>query len=64
MLNSFAAEQRGIVPCNRKIEDLKRGDDGKFDDKGLARVLKDSIDDNAGKSWVVLYGCVMLIKFY
>ena len=64
MLNSFAAEQRGIEPCNRKIEDLERGDDGKFDDKGLARVLKDSIDDNAGKSWVVLYGCVMLIKFY
>ena len=50
MLNSFAAEQRGIEPCKRKIEGLERGDDGKFDDRGLARVLKESIDDNAGKS--------------
>ena len=62
MLNSFAAEQRGIEPCKRKIQGLNRGDDGKFDDRDLARVLKESIDDNSGKSWVVLYGCLMLIK--
>ena len=63
MLNSFAKQQRDIEPCNRNIEGLERGDGGKFDDRDLARLLKESIDDNAGKSWVVLYGCIMLIKF-
>ena len=54
MLNSFATEIRAIEPCKRNIEGLKRGPDGKFDDGELARLLKESIDDNAGKSWLVL----------
>lgn len=64
MLNSFATEQRDIEPCNRNIGGLQRGHDGKFDDRDLARLLKESIDDNAGKSWVVHYVCIVLIKFY
>ena len=49
MLGAFAREKRDIEPCERDIEGLKRGPEGKFSDEELAEVLKRSIDDTAGK---------------
>ena len=48
MLKSFADEKKAMDPCKREFGDIKRGPDGRFSDDDLSRLLKESIDDNAG----------------
>ena len=60
MLRNFAEGERAKEPSVRTFGNITRGNDGKFHDKDLVRILTESIDDPAGESYDWLTGIQIL----
>ena len=56
MLMAFAKGEADKEPCVRTFGNITRGDDGKFRDEDLVRILTESIDDPAGEFYTCSNG--------